>query len=391
MIKLVLFMAAGVIYMNAHALDLNVIRGYGRKKPLLKVIFLIGALAIGGIPLFGGYISKTLLHESILEYGGGFLFRALEYLFLFSGGLTVAYMTKLFAAIFVEKNTDADLQKAYDDQKKYMNPASTFALAGSALVLLIWGLFPHGIMDRAAKLGQTFMGLEGFGENVGYFSLKNLSGAAISIGIGAVVYVFVIRKLLMRSDESVSIKARNKAGSRKHRTKSSAYGADAGSKIYINAWPFWLDLEERIYRPLLMKLLPFVFGAGCRVLDLLMDTLVRILIPVGHVIARLCDSLADFSVVGLRKTIYKDSPVPQDRTRGTWLTDAVGSFLNAVQRLANRTWRRGNPGTVDYQRELALRHDVRRESSTLIGRSLSYGLLLVIIGFTLTLVYILWW
>ncbi len=361
MIKLVLFMAAGVIYMNAHALDLNVIRGYGRKKPLLKVIFLIGALAIGGIPLFGGYISKTLLHESILEYGGGFLFRALEYLFLFSGGLTVAYMTKLFVAIFVEKNTDADLQKAYDDQKKYMNPASTFALAGSALVLLIWGLFPHGIMNRAAKLGQTFMGLEEFGETVSYFSLKNLSGAAISIGIGAVVYVFVIRKLLMRS------------------------------KIYINAWPSWLDLEERIYRPLLMKLLPFVFGAGCRVLDILTDTLVRILIPVGHVIARLCDSLADFSVVGLRKTIYKDSPVPQDRTRGTWLTDAAGSLLNAVQRLANRTWRRGNPGTVDYQRELALRHDVRRESSTLIGRSLSYGLLLVIIGFTLTLVYILWW
>ncbi|MCC8051793.1 MAG: sodium:proton antiporter [Clostridiales bacterium] len=340
MIKLVLFMAAGVIYMNAHALDLNVIRGYGRKKPLLKVIFLIGALAIGGIPLFGGYISKTLLHESILEYGGGFLFRALEYLFLFSGGLTVAYMTKLFVAIFVEKNTDADLQKTYDNQKKYMNPASTFALTGSALVLLIWGLFPHGIMDRAAKLGQTFMGLEEFGETVSYFSLKNLSGAAISIGIGAVVYVFVIRKLLMRK-----------------------------KNIYINAWPSWLDIEERIYRPLLM----------------------RILIPVGHVIARLFDSLADFSVVGLRKTIYKDSPVPQDRTRGTWLTDAVGSLLNAVQRLANRTWRRSNPGTVDYQRELALRHDVRRESSTLIGRSLSYGLLLVIIGFTLTLVYILWW
>ncbi|MCC8107257.1 MAG: sodium:proton antiporter [Clostridiales bacterium] len=385
MIKLVLFMAAGVIYMNAHALDLNVIRGYGRKKPLLKVIFLIGALAIGGIPLFGGYISKTLLHESILEYGGGFLFRALEYLFLFSGGLTVAYMTKLFVAIFVEKNTDADLQKTYDNQKKYMNPASTFALTGSALVLLIWGLFPHGIMDRAAKLGQTFMGLEEFGETVSYFSLKNLSGAAISIGIGAVVYVFVIRKLLMRSESRAMQNCPMGNGA------ACVLDSLGESGQYINAWPSWLDIEERICRPLLMKLLPFVFGAGCRVLDLLTDTLVRILIPVGHVIARLFDSLADFSVVGLRKTIYKDSPVPQDRTRGTWLTDAAGKVLNAVQKLANRTWRRSNPGTVDYQRELALRHDVRRESSTLIGHSLSYGLLLVIIGFTLTLVYILWW
>ena len=71
LIKLVLFMAAGVIYFNVHELDLNVLRGYGRKKPLLKGIFLTGALAMGGMPLFAGYVSKTLLHESIVEYGGG--------------------------------------------------------------------------------------------------------------------------------------------------------------------------------------------------------------------------------------------------------------------------------------------------------------------------------
>ncbi|MCC8044930.1 MAG: complex I subunit 5 family protein [Clostridiales bacterium] len=361
MIKLVLFMAAGVIYMNAHALDLNVIRGYGRKKPLLKVIFLVGALAIGDIPCFGGYISKTLLHESILEYGGGWIFRALEYLFLLSGGMTVAYMTKLFMAIFAEKNADGGLQKKYDDQKNYMNPASTFALSGSALILLIWGLFPHTIMDKAARIGQAFMGLEEFGETVSYFSWKNLSGGLISIGIGVVVYLFVIRKLLMKKKE------------------------------YINAWPSWLDLEEKIYRPLLLKVLPSICGAICHVLDVMTDTLAAILIPVGHVLARILDSLTDLSVVGLRKTIYKDSPKPHERAWGNVLTVAIGNVLNAVQALANRTWRRKNPGTVDYRREMALRYDVWRESSTVISRSLSYGLLLVIIGFTLTLVYILWW
>ena len=108
MIKLVLFMAAGVIFTNTHALDLNAIRGYGRNKPLLKVIFGTGALAIAGVPLFGGYISKTLLHESIVEYGGGWQMKAVEWIFLLSGGLTVAYMTKLFVAIFIEKNDQKD-------------------------------------------------------------------------------------------------------------------------------------------------------------------------------------------------------------------------------------------------------------------------------------------
>lgn len=108
-------MAAGVVYMNVHKLDLNAIRGFGRKKPLLNYIFLMGALGIGGVPLWNGYISKTLIHESIVEYtsllrtgqvsgmlSAGML-RAVEWTFLISGGLTIAYMTKLYVALFLEK------------------------------------------------------------------------------------------------------------------------------------------------------------------------------------------------------------------------------------------------------------------------------------------------
>ncbi len=402
MIKLVLFMAAGVIFMNAHALDLNEIRGFGRKKPLLKIIFLIGALAIGGIPMFSGYISKTLLHESILEYGGGWIFKALEYLFLCSGGMTVGYMTKLFVAIFVEKNESEEKQKAYDAQKKYMNPVSTFALGGSALLLLVWGLFPHGIMDRAAGLAQGFFRIEEFGEIINYFSWSNLSGALISISIGVIVYVFIIRGLLMKD------------------------------KAYINAWPAWLDLENLIYRPLLLNVLPAIFGTLCKGLDLLLDTVVKIAIPVGGFIARafdilvdslekiavpigtffarifdnlvdnlekigvtigslfarICDTLADLSVLGLRKTVYKDSPLPKEQKEGNLLTRYAGGVLNAFQALANHTWRRKHPKNVDYRHRLALQYDLWRENSIVISRSLSFGLLLVMIGFVLILVYI---
>ena len=63
LIKLALFMAAGVIFMNVHTLDLNALRGFGRKKPLLQYIFLMGALGIGGVPLWNGYISKTLIQN----------------------------------------------------------------------------------------------------------------------------------------------------------------------------------------------------------------------------------------------------------------------------------------------------------------------------------------
>ena len=146
MIKLVLFMAAGCIYMNLHKLDLNEIRGYGRNKPFLMLVFAMGAYGICGIPLWNGYVSKTLLHESIVEYievlgaqGADALpFQVLEWAFLLAGGLTVAYMAKLFAAIFLEK---APMGRERDDrEKRYAGTAACFALGGSACLLPLMGL-----------------------------------------------------------------------------------------------------------------------------------------------------------------------------------------------------------------------------------------------------------
>ncbi|MCM1063310.1 MAG: sodium:proton antiporter [Eubacterium sp.] len=350
LIKLVLFMAAGVIYMNTHLLDLNKIRGFGRKKPLLKLIFLTGALAIGGIPLFGGYISKTLLHEAIVEYGGGMIMKSVEWLFLISGGLTVAYMTKLYMAVFVERNEDAGLQEQYDGMRKYMNGGSAFALGGSALILFLWGLVPRATMDRAAVLAESFMHFfavgsrtPGTAQEADYFSPSNLSGALISVAVGVVVYVFFIRKVLMRRDEK-------------------------GARTYVSLWPQWLDLEELLYRPLLLGVLPAVFGVLCRILDSFTDTL----------------------VVFLRKTFYRDSPLPHELSEGNALTFAVGKVMNGFQSVGNHTWRRNAPVYKDHIHIAALWNEEFRENNRIIQRSLSFGLLMFCVGLTLTMIYIIW-
>ncbi len=341
LIKLVLFMTAGVIFMNAHALDLNEIRGFGRKKPLLKLIFLTGALAIAGIPLFGGYISKTLLHESILEYGGGSLMKAVEIIFLLSGGLTAAYMAKLYIAVFVEKNKDAGKQAQYEKKTAYMNAGSGFALAGSALVLFLWGLFPHTLMDRAARLGGYFMNppaAETAVEEVAYFSLSNLKGAAVSVAAGVFVYLFVIRKLLMRNGD------------------------------YVDRWPKPLDLEHLIYRPLLLGFCPVICGIVCRIFD----------------------SFVDITVVVLRRTLYRDSPLPYERREGNAITERIGKTMNALQAVRNRLWGRKKQTNREFVHLTAAAVEDFRESIMIIQRSLSFGLLMFGIGLALTLIYILW-
>lgn len=375
--KLVLFMAAGVIYMNLHKLDLNEIRGFGRKKPLLAFIYLMGALGIGGIPMWSGYVSKTLIHESIVEYihllgenavhtgvFGVSDMKIIEWLFLISGGLTVAYMCKLFAAVFLEKNTDAALQEKYDAQRHYMNGASTAVLTVSAVLFPIMGILPHLTMDKLADMGQGFMGLAHMEESVAYFSLTNLKGGLTSIAIGLVIYFAIVRTWMMPKQ------------------------AD-GSRIYVNKWPRVLDIEDYIYRPILLKVIPGICGAVCTVLDNLVDVIAKVLPIAGSVQAGLFDTVTDALVVFLRKTVYRDSPQSYELDEGNGVTYFFGKMVNGIVSLLNHTIWRKHPNNKDYVHQFALAYSDFKENAGIIGRSLSYGLILFCIGLCVTLIYLL--
>ena len=258
LLKLTLFMSAGVVVMNLHALTLDDIRGWGRNKYWLKLAFALGGLGISGVPLFNGYISKTLLHEGIVEASHvmkempgmedlAVFLHVGEWIFLFSGGLTFAYMLKLFISIFVEKNADEGRQALFDRRSRYMNAASTLTICGSSLFMIILGAPPITKRLIAFATGShEIMEFEAF-------TPVNLKGGMISLGIGAVVYLVFVRKVLLRK----------------------------GS--YVNLWPSWLDLEELLYAPLLTKWLPEVFGT---ILSYLCDGLDRLILSIRRTVLR---------------------------------------------------------------------------------------------------------
>ena len=370
--KLILFLVAAVIYMNTHKLDLNEIRGFGRKKPLLKGIYLMGALGIGGVPGWSGYISKTLLHESIVEYmealeHGHILssfftagaVKGIEWIFLISGGLTVAYMCKLFVAVFVEENSDAAIQKTYDHKKRYMKPVSTAVLILSAVIVPAFGMLPYMTMDTLADMAQGFLGVHHAGHAVHYFTWVNLKGSVISVLIGAALYFTVVRGWMIRD------------------------GA------YVDRWPVRLDLEELIYRPLILKILPGFFGGLCSFLDKGPDVLIAILRKTGMVIAGTLNVLTDGVVVLLRKTVYRDSPEQGELEEGNALTHTIGVFLNLLEKLLNRTIWYNHEHRKDLEHWFVLKYTSFKENATVIERSLSYGLVLFCLGLCATLIYLL--
>lgn len=255
LLKLALFMGVGVIYVCMHTFDLNKLRGFGRKKPVLWFVFGMGLLGLAGVPLFNGYISKTLIHESIVEYIGmmptqtilaGTL-QTVEALFTFAGGLTLAYMLKLFVAIFIEKNPEN--QEKLDAKKKYMSKLTMTVLIIAGTILPIIGMLPYWTQDILANTAQGFMHGHDPATPVNYFSLINLRGAAASIAIGLIVYFLFIRVCLMKKDEN-------------------------GVKVYADVWPSWLSIEHMIYRPVLLRFLPFVGALIARAVYAIGDTVV---------------------------------------------------------------------------------------------------------------------
>lgn len=192
LVKLALFLLAGVVYMNCHALHLNDIRGYGRGKPWLLAVFLCGGCSLAGIPGFCGYLSKTLIHESIVEYAaisGAPIITAVEWLFLFSGGLTAAYLTKIGVALFAEGSKRPG---------SWGSSLSRIALTAAAVTLPVIGLLSRKIAEKLMALGAPFAGGHPLPQ-VHYFSWENLKGVVISLTIGAVVYFLVVRQLLMKN------------------------------------------------------------------------------------------------------------------------------------------------------------------------------------------------
>ena len=65
--KALLFFGAGNVYVSAHTRDMEQLGGLGKLMPRTAAIFLIGSLAIGGLPPIGGFLSEILIYSGFIN------------------------------------------------------------------------------------------------------------------------------------------------------------------------------------------------------------------------------------------------------------------------------------------------------------------------------------
>ena len=137
--KALLFLAAGIII---HALtgeqDIRRMGGLGKALPHTQRAFLIGALALVGIPPFAGFFSKDGVVESTLARGR--LVRLLLFAATIAGAvLTGIYTFRLFFIVFGGERSEFAQEHLHKPEGKLEGPFSMVWTVTSSTVLSVVG------------------------------------------------------------------------------------------------------------------------------------------------------------------------------------------------------------------------------------------------------------
>jgi NADH-quinone oxidoreductase subunit L len=94
--KALLFLGAGAVIHSVGTRDMRLMGGLRKKMPLVATVFIIGSLALAGLPILNGFWSKELVLEAGLQGGPAWIFAIM----LVVVGLTALYTFRCVWLVF---------------------------------------------------------------------------------------------------------------------------------------------------------------------------------------------------------------------------------------------------------------------------------------------------
>jgi NADH-quinone oxidoreductase subunit L len=128
--KALLFLSAGAVIHTVTTRDISQMGGLGAMMPFVRAVFLIGSLALVGLPLANGFFSKELVLEEGLHYGPLWAYIGM----LLGVGLTALYTVRMVAMVFYGET--AVTQKVHDAPLLMRIPLGLLAAASLTTWLL---------------------------------------------------------------------------------------------------------------------------------------------------------------------------------------------------------------------------------------------------------------
>ncbi len=143
--KTLLFIGSGVIYQNFGTRDIERMGGIVHRAPWFTALFLVGTLAISGLPPLNGFMSEFLIFKGFFESASALgkyfpLFMLVMAVGLaFVGGLALACFTKIDSVMFL--GTERSSLGAFT-----VTAADYAAMGFPALLCILFGIYPQPVL-----------------------------------------------------------------------------------------------------------------------------------------------------------------------------------------------------------------------------------------------------
>jgi hydrogenase-4 component B len=150
--KPLLFMGAGSILHATGTREMDLLGGLGKLMPRTFILFLIGAIAICGLPPLNGFIGELFLYIGFFKTASatpafwGWIGLAAPALALV-GALAVGSFVKLLSAVFAGAARSDRVSHAHDPHRSMLMPMGF--LAGCCVLIGIFPAITLGLLDRA--------------------------------------------------------------------------------------------------------------------------------------------------------------------------------------------------------------------------------------------------
>lgn len=132
--KGLLFLGAGSVLHGAHTLEIDRLGGLMKKMPATGLFFLVGAVAISGLPPLNGFVSEFIIYAASFSgaikmdiYPAMFLVSAIAGLALI-GGLAAACFTKAFGIVFLGEPRTAEAHNSRESSRWMTAPMMLLAV-----------------------------------------------------------------------------------------------------------------------------------------------------------------------------------------------------------------------------------------------------------------------
>ena len=207
--KSLLFFGAGSIYQQTHTRNIERLGGLIKKMPITAGLFLIGALAIGGIPPFNGFVSEFIIYTGLFKGLIGFQGISQAILLILSitglvivGGISLATFTKTFGVIFLGTTREELPHEPYETS--YIMLLPQFLIVG---VMLSVAFIPQFYFSYAGKVVSSSFPAAFYGIPVSFApvtdTVTNIGRMAL-IFIILIIVVYGIRQFFVRKRPSVT-------------------------------------------------------------------------------------------------------------------------------------------------------------------------------------------